>query len=154
MSNINIEALHNEWKRKFSFLTIFFFCLLLSNEAISQNMSLSELTPNKYAYQNLELALKCNNCGIKRSAIYLIGKYKIAEGEYMIEGMLRTEEDPCTKILAALVLMELNQAKGFSALKRLSKNDLNEETRRSALQTFYQHIINDVEINKEKQKPD
>ena len=106
---------------------------------------MSELTPHKYALQNLELALKCNNCGIRRSAIYLIGKYKIAEGEDMIEGMLRTEEDPCTKILASLVLMELNQVKGFSALKRLSSDELNEKIRRITLQTFYQHLINDFE---------
>lgn len=150
MSPTNIKTLYNELRRRFSFLSILFCSLLSINEAVSQNMFLSELTPNKYAYQNLKLALKCDNCGIKRSAIYLIGKYKIAEGEYLIEKMLQTEKDPCTKILAALVLMELNKLKGFSALKRLSNDELNEETRRIALQTFYRHIINDIDRLKEK----
>lgn len=154
MSTINIRTLYYKLRRRFSFLTILICSLLSINEAVSQNMSLSELTPNKYAYKNLELALKCDNCGIKQSAIYLIGKYKIAEGEYIIEDMLRTEKDPCTKILASLVLMELNEVKGFSALKKLSNDELNQETRKIALQTFYLHLINDTDRIKDKQKVD
>ncbi len=154
MYHLNFEMLNNKCKITFVFFTILFCSLIYSKEVFAQNISLSELTPHKYALENLKAALSSDNCGIKRSTIYLIGKYKIAEGESMIEKIFRTEEDSCTRILAALVLFKLNRVKGLSALKQLSKTDLNEETRRLALQTFYQHLINDTEPIKVKQKID
>jgi hypothetical protein len=62
--------------------------------------------------------------------------------------MLNNEQDPCNKILASLVLMELNRAKGIIALKEVSKTELTEETKKEALFTFYEHLINDMGLNK------
>ena len=149
MNNINFEMLFNNWKRIFVFITIIFFSLIFSKEVFTQNISLSELTPHKYAPENLKIAISSDNCGIKRSAIYLIGKYKIAEGENLLEEMFNSEKDPCNKILAALVLMELNKTKGIIALKKLTKTELNEETKKMALFTYYEHLINDADLKKD-----
>jgi hypothetical protein len=139
-------------KKKFVLLIILFCSVLFFNEAIAQNVPVSELTRNKYALQNLKSALSSENCGIKRSAIYLIGKHKIAEGEIILEKMLRTEKDPCSRILITLVLLELNEPKGLVALKELAKSDLKDETKKLATFTFNEYLINDLEFGEENQK--
>jgi hypothetical protein len=142
MKNINFESI-NKLNRSFIYLIIIFVSLILSKEVAAQNVSIYELTRHRYALENLKTALSSDNCGIKRSAVYLIGKLKIAEGESLIEEMIDKEEDPCNKLLCALVLTELNRAKGINELKKLVKNGLNEETKKAALFTYYQHLIND-----------
>jgi hypothetical protein len=145
MSNLNNENLGQKEKKKFILLIVLFCSVLIINEAIAQNVPVSELTGNKYAFQNLKLALSSDNCSVKRNAIYLIGKYKIAEGEYILEKMLRIEKDPCSRILITLVLLELNEPKGLLALKELAKTELNAESRRLATFTFNEYLKNDME---------
>ncbi|MCW8810517.1 MAG: hypothetical protein OQJ93_06110 [Ignavibacteriaceae bacterium] len=152
MSNLSNESMGQKEKKKFVLLIILFCSVLFFNEAIAQNVPVSELTRNKYALQNLKSALSSENCGIKRSAIYLIGKHKIAEGEIILEKMLRTEKDPCSRILITLVLLELNEPKGLVALKELAKSDLKDETKKLATFTFNEYLINDLEFGEENQK--
>jgi len=152
MSNLNNESLYHKKKKKFFLLIVLFCFVLIVNGAIAQNVPVSELTGNKYALQNLKLALSSDNCSVKRNAIYLIGKYKIAEGEYMLEKMLRTEKDPCSKILITLVLLELNETKGLIALRELAKINLSKEAKRLAVFTFNEYLINDLEFKEEDQK--
>lgn len=152
MSNLNNESLYHKEKKKFFLLIVLFCLVLIINGAIAQNVPVSELTGNKYALQNLKLALSSDNCSVKRNAIYLIGKYKIAEGEYMLEKMLRTEKDPCSKILITLVLLELNETKGLIALRELAKINLSKEAKRLAVFTFNEYLINDLEFKEEDQK--
>jgi len=152
MSNLSNESISQKEKRKFVLLIILFCSVLITNEAVAQNVSLFELTKNKYAVQNLKSALSSENCSLKRSAIYLIGKYKIAEGEIILEKMLRTEKDPCSRILITLVLLELNEPKGLIALKELAKANLNKDAKRLAAYTFNEYLINDLELREEDQK--
>jgi len=144
------EVLDKKEKRKFILLLILFCSVLIVNEAVAQNIPITELTKNKYALQNLKLALSSDNCGVKRSAIYMIGRYKIAEGEIILENMLHTEKDPCTKVFIMLVLLELNEQKGLGALKDLAKNELNEDIIKTATHIFYEHLLNDFEFTDEK----
>ena len=152
MSNLNNENLDQKEKKKFILLVVLFCSVLIINEAIAQNVPVSELTGNKYAFQNLKLALSSDNCSVKRNAIYLIGKYKIAEGEYILEKMLRTEKDPCSRILITLVLLELNEPKGLIALKELAKINLSKDDKRLAAYTFNEYLTNDMELKEEDQK--
>jgi hypothetical protein len=147
MSNLNNESIGQKEKKKFVLLIILFCSVLIVNETLAQNFPLSELTKNKYALQNLKLVLLSENCSVKRNAIYLIGKYKIAEEEYILEKMLWTEKDPCSRILINLVLLELNEPKGLLALKELAKTELNAESKRLATFTFNEYLINDFETN-------
>ena len=143
MNNINFQMMYNKLKRILPFFTIILFSLVLSKEVSAQNISIYELTHHRYALENLKAALASDNCGIKQSAIYLIGKLKIAEGENLIEEMIHREKDSCNKILGALVLMELNRAKGINEFKKIVKSGLTEETKKTAFFTYYQHLIND-----------
>ena len=49
MSDSNNQILSTKEKRKFVWLIILFCSVLIINEAVAQNVSLSELTKNKYA---------------------------------------------------------------------------------------------------------
>ena len=149
MNNINFEMMYSKLKRILSFFAVILFSLVLSKEILAQNISIYELTPHRYALANLKAALASDNCGIKQSAIYLIGKLKIAEGENLIEEMIRKEKDPCNKIIGALVLMELNRAKGINEFKSIVKSGLTEETKKTAFFTYFQHLINDEGIKKD-----
>ena len=152
MPNLNNESLGQNEKKKFVLLILLFCSVLIINEAIAQNVPVSELTGNKYALQNLKQALSSDNCSVKRNAIYLIGKYKIAEGEYILEKMLGIEKDPCSRILITLVLLELNEPKGVIALKELAKVNLNKDAKRLAAYTFNEYLINDLDLKEEDQK--
>lgn len=152
MSNLNNKSIGQKEKKKFVLLIMLFCSVLIFNEAIAQNVPVSELTRNKYALQNLKSALLSKNCGIKRNAIYLVGKYKISEGEIILEEMLRTEKDPCSRILITLVFLELNEAKGLIALKKLAKVNLNKDAKRLAAYTFNEYLNNDLELREEDQK--
>jgi len=66
--------------------------------------------------------------------------------------MLRTEKDPCSRILITLVLLELNEPKGLIALKELAKANLNKDAKRLAAYTFNEYLINDLELREEDQK--
>lgn len=144
MSYSKNEVLSGKEKKKFILLIILFCASLVLNEAFAQTIPISKLSQNKYALQNLKQALSSENYGIKRSAIYLIGKYKIAEGEIILEKMLHQEKDPCSRILITLVLLELNEPRGLVALKELAKTELNAESRRLATFTFNEYLINDL----------
>jgi hypothetical protein len=143
MKKINMKIISGRSVLNLTLAAVLFSLFMFSDRVYAQNIPLSELTSNKYAFQNLQAALSSDNCGIKRCAVYLIGKLKIAEGEDLIEEMIHNEKDPCNKMLAALVLLELNKAKGISELKKLGESGLNEDAKKLALFTYYQHIIND-----------
>ena len=74
-------------------------------------------TRNKYALDNLIACIKSINSGIKRSAIYFAGKYRIKVSENVLRDELKKEEETCIKILIALVLYELGNYDGVMYLQ-------------------------------------
>ncbi len=122
--------------------------LLFSSAVYSQTVtvsmnSISELSTNKYALENLLASIKSDNPGVKRSAIYLAGKYRIAEAENTLLAQLKVEKDPSTRILIALVLYEMGSEKGLLEVKKLSQTDGNIKVRRMAAQLYNEYLIND-----------
>ena len=111
---------------------------------ISMN-SISELTSNKHALKNLLASIKSENSGVKRSAIYLTGKYRIAEAENTLLEQLKIEKDPSTRILIALVLYEMGSESGLAEVKKLSEKDDNRRVRSMATQLYREYLINDTQ---------
>lgn len=118
---------------------------MICNETLTQNVSIKELTPNKYALENLKVSLNSENCGVKRHAIYLAGKYRIAEAEEILLKQLKNEKISCNRILIALVLNELGSEKALIA--DLVKNEDDENARRKATHIYYQYLKNDMTNN-------
>ena len=110
----------------------------------AQNVSIKDVTSNKYALQNLLSGIKSNNEGVKRSCIYFAGKYKITETEASLIEQLKKEENPSTRILIALVLYELGSKEGLEAIKKLAVDDENSEVRRMSTHIQNEHTINNL----------
>ncbi|MCU0365572.1 MAG: HEAT repeat domain-containing protein [Ignavibacteriaceae bacterium] len=107
-------------------------------------MKTTRFTPNKHALENLVAGIHSDNTGVKRSAIYFAGKYRIAETEEALIAQLKTENDPSTRILIALVLYELGSEEGLLEVKDLSLNDKNTKVRRMATQIYNEYMVNDA----------
>jgi len=114
----------------------------------AQNVSIKDLSTNKYALQNLLAGIKSDNEGVKRSCIYFAGKYRIAETEAALLEQLNKEVNPSTKILIALVLYELGSDEGLELIKKLAMDDENSEVRRMSTHIQNEHMINDLHPSK------
>jgi len=112
--------------------------------SFAQNVSIKELTPNKYALENLLNGIESDNEGVKRSAIYFAGKYKIAEAEDALIAQLKKEQNPSTRILIALVLFEMGSDEGLMYVKKLSMEDADAKVRRMSTHIFYEYLQNSM----------
>ena len=134
-------------KRKFVLLIFLFLSAMICNESLAQNVSIKELTSSKYALENLIASIRSDNCGVKRHAIYLAGKYRIADAEDILLEQLKNEKSSCNRILIALVLYEIGNEKALIAVSDLIKNDVSAIVRRKATHIYYQYLENDKPIN-------
>jgi hypothetical protein len=122
------------------FVMVVFFIIADSS---AQTNSINEITKNKYALDNLISGIKSENCGIKRSAIYFAGKYRIAEVKEVLMEQLNSEDEACVRILIALVLYELGEPAGLLAVKNFTESTEDLKSRRMATQIYYNFMKHD-----------
>ena len=127
------------------FLTAVLLAAALTGSVYAQKNSIKDVTTNKYALQNLVAGIHSDNTGLKRSAIYFAGKYRIAETEDVLIAQLKEEKDPSTRILIALVLNEMDSEKGLLEVKDLSMNDTDAKVRRMTTQIYNEYLLNDAQ---------
>ncbi|MGE5437770.1 MAG: HEAT repeat domain-containing protein [Syntrophothermus sp.] len=75
---------------------------------------------HKNGIPNLKQAVQSENTGLKKSAIYMAGKYKIAEMVESLVNQLAKEDDDNVKVLIALSLYEIGDEKGIDAIQDLA----------------------------------
>jgi HEAT repeat protein len=109
----------------------------------AQTNSISEITNNKYALQNLLDGIQSDNNGVKRTSIYYVGKYRIKEAGSVLLNQLLHESNPSNRILIALVLYELGSEEGLLEIKKLAKSDTDENVRRMSTHIYYEYISYD-----------
>jgi HEAT repeat protein len=129
--------------RKSRLLTAVLLAAVLTSSVYAQKNSIKDVTDNKYALQNLVAGIHSDNTGVKRSAIYFAGKYRIAESEAALIAQLKKENDPSTRILISLVLYEMGSEAGLSEVKALSLNDEDAKVRRMTMQIYNEYLVND-----------
>ena len=129
--------------RKSRLLTAVLLAALLMGSGFAQKNSIKNVTDNKYALQNLVAGIHSDNTGVKRSAIYFAGKYRIAETEEALIAQLKEENDPSTRILIAIVLYEMGSEEGLLEVKDLSMRDKDAKVRRMAAQIYNEYLVND-----------
>lgn len=120
-------------------MVVFF---MVTNSSAQSN-SINEITKNKYALDNLIAGIRSENCGIKRSAIYFAGKYRIKEVKDVLLEQLNSGNEACTRILIALVLYELGEPKGLLSVKNQTESDEDQKSRRMATQIYYDFLKHD-----------
>lgn len=94
--------------------------------------------------QNLVMAVKSDNDGLKRSGIYWAGYYKVEE---MVPLLIEefAHENSKNKILIALSLYQMGKDSCIIQLMELSKNETNYEVKRICNAVVEQHL-NDAEL--------
>ena len=126
-------------------LAVVFLSLLIivtMGELTAQNNSIQDITDNKYAIENLLDGINSDNEGVKRSSIYLAGKYRIVETEQVLIEQLNKEQNPSNRILIALVLYKLKSEKGLLAVRKLAGHDHNQKVRRMSTHIYNEYITN------------
>ena len=109
----------------------------------AQPVPIEEITTNKYALSNLIHGIKSTNCGVKRSAIYFAGKYRIHEAKDVLLEQLKIEPEPCTRILITLVLYELDDLESLWSVRNLSKTEHDRGVKSTATNMYYKFLNND-----------
>jgi hypothetical protein len=122
------------------FIIVVFF--VVSNSSAQSN-SINDITKNKHALDNLIAGIKSENCGIKRSAIYFAGKYRINEVKDVLLEQLNSENEACVRILIALVLYELGEPEGLLTVKNFIESAEDLKSRRMATQIYYNFMKHD-----------
>lgn len=79
---------------------------------------------------NLVTAIQSDNVGLKKSGIYLAGKYEIDELTGVLVDALRKETDTSVKILIGLALYRIGTEEGFEAIKNISLIEKDKEVKR------------------------
>lgn len=125
-------------------MTVILLSAVLLISGYAQKNSIKDVTDNEYALKNLVAGIKSDNTGVKRSAIYFPGKYRITEAEEALIIQLKEENDPSTRILIALVLYEIGSEEGLLEVQELSLNDEDAKVRRMAAQIYNEYLVNDA----------
>ncbi|MBI2417290.1 MAG: HEAT repeat domain-containing protein [Ignavibacteriales bacterium] len=89
--------------------------------AFAQKPVLTPSAKNKFAVQNLVTGINSENAGLKRSAIYMAGKYSVTEVLPALFKKMAQEDDPGTRILIALSVYNIGQPESILKLKTLAK---------------------------------
>lgn len=116
--------------------------LVISNGVFAQN-TLTEFTQHKYALDNIIMGIHSENEGVRKSAIYFAGKYKVKETAQDLIDQLSKEGNASIKILIALSLFEIDSKEGLEEVRKLSLNDNNQKVRRMAAFIYNEYANSD-----------
>jgi HEAT repeat protein len=86
------------------------------------------LTPEQYtsAEQTLLKGITEDNLGVKEGSAYMLGELKSEKAVIPLMKMLRNGENESTRIVAALALCRIGDARGLYAVKNATKFDESE----------------------------
>lgn len=100
---------------KNTFITLMLILLLSGvNTAQERNIRI-----DKNAIESLTNGIRSDNLGLKRSSIYLAGKYKLRELVNTLIDELEKTDNEQIKILTALTLGEIGDKVGIEAIKKM-----------------------------------
>lgn len=137
--------------------TIILAAFVFTTSIGAQSGSLKNITNNKYALANLISGINSDNPGLRRSAIYFAGKYKVKETVDTLIDLIDQENSPEMRSLIALVLYKIGSEEGLESVKYLSENDPDKKVRKmsSAIYDTYlfetaqkDEIVQNDKINK------
>ena len=104
--------------------------LATASLAYAKSNSTDPNVKGKLAIENLKMGIKSDNTGLKKSAIYYAGYYRVSETVTALTETVKKEVEPGTRILIALVLYRIGDEKGISLVKDMAAKDKNSEVRR------------------------
>lgn len=122
--------------------------LVLTSAAMAQKPILPASAKSKKAIENLRANIASENNGVKRSAIYLAGKYAMTDVLPDLFSQMEKEHDPSNKILIALSVYNIGQPESISKLKELSANESSSRVREMINEIYRQYATeHDLTMN-------
>jgi hypothetical protein len=116
--------------------------MLLNFNLAAQPSSISDLTKNKYALDNLKAGINSENIGVRKSTIYFAGKYQITELVDCLVERLENENEASIRLLIAYSLYEIKDAEGMKAVKELSLLDKDAKVKRMSKNLYKEYLEN------------
>ena len=104
------------------------------------NSDIDDAKTKKAAVTNLLIGLQSDNYGLKTSSAFMLGEIRAEEAVIPLMRMLRTEKHEDARIVAALALFKINDARGVFAVKQAIKFD-NSERVRKMCSNYYHEIL-------------
>jgi hypothetical protein len=104
--------------------------VLLSVQTGLQAQSSNYKNINEYSLESLKKGIQSDNPGLRRSAIYMAGLYKIDEVVETLVDQLDKEKIPSNRVLIALSLYNIGNPEGMEAVKDLAARDKDKEVKR------------------------
>lgn len=96
---------------------------------------------NKYFIANLERCINSDNNGVRRSAIYMAGRYRIADAVPMLCARLNKEEDANIRVLIGLSLYYIGDEKGMLAVRANADKEKNPQVKKMYDQILVQYCL-------------
>ncbi len=108
----------------------------------AQSNSISDVTNNEYALDNLKSGINSDNDGVRKSAIYFAGKYRIEEAVNCLVERLEKEKEASVRLLIAYSLYEIQDPEGMNAVKELSIKDNDIKVKRMSSNLYEEYLNN------------
>jgi HEAT repeat protein len=118
--------------------------MLLSGSMAAQNNK--PVKVNESAVKNLVAGINSENIGLKKSSIYLAGKYKLAELMSTLAEKLEDEKDANTRILIALSLYQIGINEGMDAIKEAAVKDNEAKVRKMCSEIYNAFVQNSYTV--------
>jgi len=128
-------------KSLFAFIAVVVFTMAFSLSARAAGASdARESRRAELAERNLLEALTCDNCGVITSAAYQLGDLKSTRAVVPLMALLHDSADENTRLVAALSLCKIGDARGVFAVKREATFDDNPRMRAIFAWFYNQHV--------------
>lgn len=126
------KNLNQTAKRNFAIILSVMLIVFTMN-LFAQSNTVTKAVTNEAGIKNLITAINSDNEGLRRSAVYFAGKYKIKEAVSSLTEILNEEKDPNNRVLIALALYEIGDEEGIEAVKILAAKDEDSYVRRMSI---------------------
>lgn len=103
---------------------IFIICTVFSLSTFGNNLPTKQQLKNRDAIvKSLLVGINSDNYGLKTSSAYMIGELKLSEAVIPLMKMLKNETHEEARIMAALSLFKIGDARGIFAVKQSIRFD-------------------------------
>lgn len=110
-------------KSKIALLVLMIFAVFTVSTFGNDLPTTTELKNREGVVKSLLMGIKSDNYGLRTSAAYMVGELKISEAVIPLLRMLRDESSEEARIMAAVALFKIADARGIYAIKQAIRFD-------------------------------
>jgi hypothetical protein len=106
--------------------------MIMASTLVVAGEQTRSLTPEQYARaeENLLIGLKSDNQGVREGSAYMLGELRSQKGVIPLMAILRDSDKESSRIVAALALTRIGDARGVYAVKRATTFDASEQVQK------------------------